>query len=288
MKLKKILVPFDFTDASFNSLEIAAQLAQRDQATVSIIYVVDVPVGGGTSENSMTGSLVGIGSFIDHPHDAKEEEGALLLHMVPRVRERYETIKEKYAETNFEEHIKPDSYQRHLYKFITEEKADLTILKTSEASDVGHSKAAEIIRHSPNPVMTIHEQSADFHPKNIVFESDFEEIDDKQITYLKYFHEIFGAEIHFLKIVTPGFFLFTKDVYPNMEKFAKRVGINDYRLHILNASSVEQGILDFTHMHDDAELIIKTSHAHSKLTKWLYSSSVESIAIHADVPIITI
>ncbi len=287
MKFSKIIVPFDFTKASFNSLEIAAQLAEKDKATVSVIYVVDIPVGGSLATDSMAGSLVGIGKFIDHPHDEKEEIGAMLLHMVPKVRERYETLKEKYAHTNFEEHVKPDSYQRHLYKFITNEKADLTVLKTSESSDVGHSKAAEIIRHSPNPVMTIHGQTADFQPKNIVFESDFENVTAQQIAYLKHFQELYNAKVHLLKVITPSLFSFTKDVYPAMEQFAQKAALSNLEYHIVNAHSMEEGVLDFTHL-QEAELIIKTNHAHSQLTKWLYGSAIESLAIHADVPILTL
>ncbi len=287
MEFNKIIVPFDFTDASFNALEIAAQLAQKDNATVAIIYVVDIPKSRGISVDSMSGSLGGIGTFIDHPHDEKEEEGALLLHMVPNVRERYEIMKERYGSVKFEEHVKPDSYQRHLYKFIATEKAELTILKTSEASDVGHSKAAEIIRHSPNPVMTIHGQNVDFSPKNIVFESDFLNVDTKQITYLQHFQGLFNAKIHLLKVITPGLFSLTKDVQPAMEKFAQRANLKEASYNIINAHSIEEGVLDFIHL-NQMDLIIKTEHSHSALTKWFYSTAIESLAIHADVPILTI
>jgi len=287
MQLHKIIVPFDFTEASFNTLEIAAQLAKKDDAVVSVIYVVDVPVSTGTAVDGMTGSLGNIGTFISRPHDSEEEKGALLLHMVPQVRERYEIIKERYAHVKFEEHVKPDSYQKHLYKFITNEKADLTILKTSQASDVKSSDAAEIIRHSANPVMTIHRQDVDFHPKNIVFESDFINVDTEQINYLKYFRDLFNADIHLLKVITPSLFSTTKELRPVMENFAKEAGLDEATYHIINAHSVEEGVLDFTDL-NKADLIIKSEHSHSALTKWFYSSAIESLAIHANVPVITI
>ncbi len=287
MKIKRIIVPVDFTETSFHSIEVASQIAKKNDATVAMIYVVDIPVEQSHADTGMTGNLGNVGMAIEHPQDVSEETGGFNLHLTAEKRERLDGIKASFAGVTYEEHVKPDMYQRHLYKFITNEDADLVVLKTSGHSDPSHSKAADIIRYSPAPVLTLHSQVDEFAPKEIVFASDFRDVPARAIDFLKGIQATYGSKIHLLKIVTPGLFTHSKESYTLMDDFISRAKLENFEKHIFNASDVAEGIVDFAEV-VGGDLIIKSTHGRTGIAHWVFGSAAESVAIYAKLPVITL
>jgi len=287
MKIKRIVVPVDFSEPAFHSVEVAAQIAKKNDATVAMIYVVDIPVPQSHEDSGVTGNIGNVGVPIEHPHDADEESGGFDLHLTEEKRERLDQIKAQFPDVKFEEHVKPDMYQRHLYKFITNEPADLVVCKTSGHSDPSHSKAADIIRYSPAPVLTLHSNIDQFEPKEIVFASDFHHVPSKVIDFLKGLQQDYNAKIHLLKIVTPSLFTHSKESYKQIDDFIKRAQLENFEKHIFNASDVAEGIVDFAEV-VGGDLIVKTTHGRSGIAHWIFGSAAESVAIYAKLPVLTL
>mgnify|MGYP000911646783 CR=1 FL=1 len=69
MKINKILVPTDFSEEAGHAVDFACEIAQKVDAQVILLHIVDVPAEeGGASTNMLGGSVSGtsFGEAGDH------------------------------------------------------------------------------------------------------------------------------------------------------------------------------------------------------------------------------
>jgi nucleotide-binding universal stress UspA family protein len=147
-KLKRILVPTDFSEASFNAVRYAMRFAEQSGATMHLLYVIERPA-------------------LNHDFDS--------FPLVLPEPELTKLCKEKLlslAGTEIEELI-PVSVQvrigkpfREIVDVARETNADLIVIATQGHSGIKHvllgSTAELVVRYAPCPVLVVREHEHEF------------------------------------------------------------------------------------------------------------------------------
>ena len=148
-KLKEILVPTDFSEASMKALQYALSLAEKFGARITLIHVVKPISNSG-------GMMV--------PSEILEMKGALVKSGWKKLESLCnQTIKSAIASNTVVEVGKP--YVKIVAAAKTH-KTDLIIIATHGYTGLKHfligSTAERVVRHAPCPVLTVREPEQDF------------------------------------------------------------------------------------------------------------------------------
>jgi nucleotide-binding universal stress UspA family protein len=138
MKMKKILVPTDFSDYSSHALDWALQFAPKFDAKITLVHSIEVP------DTTISYELVS--DFLMKVRAAAEEELA----------QKAERIPTEYFGTT---HILEGTPSEELLKFAESNGYDMIIMGTHGRRGLAHlllgSTAERIIRTSKIPVLTL-------------------------------------------------------------------------------------------------------------------------------------
>ncbi|ANQ48466.1 universal stress protein [Flammeovirga sp. MY04] len=283
MKIKNILVPTDFSVEANNALEIAIQIAEKNDASLSLLHVIDVP----TINHYDSLSVFGAG-------DVGMEDPEIYNHYTNKlskvVDDKIKKIIDTYPNIKIEKHIEFDSLQRHLADFVSKEETDLIVIGSQGINGLDEllvgSNTEKIIRLSKVPVLTVKKKDEQFEPKNIVFASDFHKVNNGAIATLKLFQEIYDSKIHMVKVITPSNFEATPYSIQQLNEFAELHQFKNYEVHSFNDFSEEEGIRGFAQF-IDADMISLTTHGRTGIQHLLLGSIAEEVANHAVRPVLT-
>ncbi|WP_281614135.1 universal stress protein [Flammeovirga sp. SubArs3] len=283
MKIHNILVPTDFSPEATNALEVAVQIAKLNNASISLLHVIDIP----TINHYDSLSVFGAG-------DIGMDDPEIYSHYTTKLQEVVNNKINKIIEENpnikIEKHIEFDSLQRHLADFVVKDKTDLIIIGSQGISGLDEyligSNTEKIIRLSKVPVLTIKKQASHFAPKKIVYAADFHKVSDGAIATLKLFQSLYDATIHFVKVITPGNFEATPFSIQQLEEFAEDNKFENYEVHTFNDFSEEEGIRGFAQF-IDADMISMSTHGRTGIQHILLGSIAEEVANHAIRPVLT-
>lgn len=149
-KVDKILVPTDFSENSKNAIKYAVAYAQKFNAELIFIYVIE-PV--------IYPSDFGLGQVPINRMDleihtkAEEELKKLMENSIPK------NVKGNYV-------VKTGKPFVEIIKLAQESKCDLIIMSTHGHSGIEHilfgSTAEKVVRKSPIPVLTIRDANTKF------------------------------------------------------------------------------------------------------------------------------
>ncbi len=142
LELKKVLVPIDFTDCSLHSLGFAISLAERFQARLVILHVVEATMH--------PANHAGLSAAFDEANQ----------NLVAAARERLEDLVRRYATSKPIEILVRIG---HAHSEITDTAnalgSDLIIISTHGYTGLKHallgSTAEKVIRHASCPVITL-------------------------------------------------------------------------------------------------------------------------------------
>jgi nucleotide-binding universal stress UspA family protein len=273
--MKKILVPIDFSKPSEYAAKMAAKIAKKTGASITLIHLIELP-----------SEIVDIyyGSRFSIP------ESMLYLR---KIKEKILKFKNNF----FPEDMKVDYFIKlnnpfdGIRKYADKIDADLIIMGSK-----GHSKFEEIIigsntekivRSSKIPVIVVKRDSKKFSLKNLVFASNFKK-DNKEV-FIKFldFANIFNSKIHLLRVNTPSQFENTFDAKQKMKDFIKEYNLLKYSINIYDDTSIEKGIINFSR-EKKVDLIALSTHGRSGISHLFSRSVAKSLSEIALKPIFTV
>src|SRR5688572_22062520 len=111
LQLKRILVPVDFSDCSKKALQYALPFARQFQATLALLYVVQIPYGMGEA------GMIEIGRF----RDQMGKDGARRLAAL---------LKKEDPSIHSESIVREGSPYNEIIQLAKEKEIDLIILST--------------------------------------------------------------------------------------------------------------------------------------------------------------
>jgi nucleotide-binding universal stress UspA family protein len=273
--MKKILVPIDFSKPSEYAAKMAAKIAKKTSASITLIHLIELP-----------SEIVDIyyGSRFSIP------ESMLYLR---KIKEKILKFKNNF----FTEDMKVDYFIKlnnpfdGIRKYADKIDADLIIMGSK-----GHSKFEEIIigsntekivRSSKIPVIVVKRDSKKFSLKNLVFASNFKK-DNKEV-FIKFldFANIFNSKIHLLRVNTPSQFENTFEAKQKMKDFIKEYNLLKYSINIYDDTSIEKGIINFSR-EKKVDLIALSTHGRSGISHLFSRSVAKSLSEIALKPIFTV
>jgi|TARA_B100000795_G_scaffold207572_1_gene161047 nucleotide-binding universal stress UspA family protein len=273
--MKKILVPIDFSKPSEYAAKMAAKIAKKTGASITLIHLIELP-----------SEIVDIyyGSRFSIP------ESMLYLR---KIKEKILDFKNNF----FTEDIKVDYFIKlnnpfdGIKKYADKIDADLIIMGSR-----GHSKFEEIIigsntekivRSSKTPVIVVKRDSKKFSLKNLVFASNFKK-DNKEV-FIKFldFANAFNSKIHLLRVNTPSEFESTAESKQKIKDFIKEYNLLKYSINIYDDTSIEKGIINFSR-EKKVDLIALSTHGRSGISHLFSRSVAKSLSEIALKPIFTV
>lgn len=277
--MKKILVPVDFSKASVTAVELAADIAKRSGAGLTLLHVVEEAV---TDSYSITGEVM----------PRSTEEARFTLELIKRARKQLEKMVQdpKLSSINVEGELRMGNPYHGMRTIITEHKVDLVVMGTR-----GHTKLEEmvigsntekVVRNMRCPVLSVHNKPARYDFKNIVYATAMSKDEEVFSRIVKKTQQVYDSTVHLVRINTPGDFMRDKVVKDYMEKFAKKLQLKNYTINVYNDLTTEEGIIYFADS-IDADMICMATHGRTGFAHVMAGSLAEEVVGHSKRPVLT-
>ncbi|MHA7059861.1 universal stress protein [Aquimarina sp. M1] len=275
--MKKILVPTDFSEHSEYALQVAADIARKQQSEIIVLHML------GLSEAILTKD--------------ETQEAAEAIYYLKLAEKRFTTFldKEYLKGVKVTETVKNYKVFSEINEVASEHQIDLIVMGSHGSSGLSEvfvgSNTEKVVRTSDIPVLVIKNQIDKFDIKEVVFACDFKMENIPAYHSAKRLFDVLNTTFHLLYINLPGDqfrnshqieervqeFLLKADS-GNLENFSKVVIQNDY--------SVESGVFNYSQK-INADVIAIPTHGRRGLSHFFNGSIGEDIANHANKPVIT-
>jgi nucleotide-binding universal stress UspA family protein len=274
--IQKIIVPIDFSKHSEYALEAAANLANKHNAEILALHMLELS-----------------NALISDDTSSKNAETVFYLKLAEQ---KFNSFLDKpYLEgitvTPIVKHFKVFSEVNQVAK---EHNADMIVMGSHGTSGFKElfigSNTEKVVRHADIPVLVIkhHPILTDF--EKVVFACDFSKKSIKPYINAVHLFKTLGAKLHLVYVNLPGTgFKSTTEMEVKVADFLKTADGNTDNMenvHYVNDYSIEQGILNFAST-KGADLIAVATHGRTGLAHFFEGSISEDIANHSALPVMT-
>ena len=269
--MKKILVPIDFSDISRNALHFALSLAEKNQASVTLLNSVHFDY----YSDYQYGTFSSAKTLMDDVKDA----------MAKKMEDFMKTL-DTSVEVNMV--ISDSSLVTSVKEMVPEQGYDLIVIGTQgctglEEALIG-SNTEKIVRHSPCPVISVPSKTEVDQINRILIPLDIREIKPSFLDKVAALQKHFEAEIEFLWVKTPHNVENEESVSEELTKLIQSHGVEHFDFTIVRNVFPSDGIL--WHAEDtNADMIAMATHARRGISHWLSGSLTEDTVNHIKVPV---
>ncbi|MFI2742060.1 universal stress protein [Zhouia sp. PK063] len=270
--MKKILVPTDFSTQAANALHTAAQLAQKFNAEIYVLHVLDLPLHLTTTA----------GDNYNPPET---------LFFLKLAKQQFNTFLDKPYLKNLKvfDEIEVGNIYYGIEEAIKKFNIDFVVMGSSGSSGLQEfligSNTEKVVRHIKLPVLVIKNNIENFEINNITHACDFAEESIKSFTKAVNFANTFNAKLHILYVNTPNDFKTTREIEATIDQFLSEVTPEVYDVTIYNDDTVEQGILNFCRS-NNTDVISVSTHGRKGIAHFFNGSISEDLVNHALRPVI--
>lgn len=274
--MKKIIVPIDFSDHSEYALKVAADIAKKHKAELFLLHMLDIS-----------------DQMISITEATKRRE---LMFFIQLATKKFE----EFADKDYMKGIKITPVIKHFKVFeeidnvSKEVDADLIVMGSQGASGVkGYfvgSNTEKVVRTSEVPVLVVKSDTKNFHPKTIVFASDFNDENLNAFKTIRQFAESYNATLKMVYVNTPNaYFKNTLEIREQMRTFLNTtaISIHSSDIVIFNDYSITEGIQTAAAILD-ADMIAIPTHGRKGINKLLAGSIGEEVANTSQIPVLTV
>lgn len=272
--MENIFLAIDFTSASRNAAEYAANLAGYFGSKLTLFHSYHAPI-----TNFETG-------YIPPITDMKAESEQEMNKFKSDLESRFKGIE---IETRLDMGLAADVVEEN----AVANKADLIVMGIAGQNSIikEHlvgSVATQIAQESKIPVLIVPEHCKYTKVKNIAFACDFDKKLETNTTLLKikYFVSLFDAELEILNVMDPK-----EEI--SVEKAATDLYIEEklqntrHKTFFIYEENVDKGIIEFLE-NNKCELIITSPKKHNFFYSLFKESHTKRLAFHSPIPILTI
>ncbi|MFN8345127.1 MAG: universal stress protein [Spirosomataceae bacterium] len=266
--MKTILVPTDLSEVAEYALDVAVDIAKKQNATVILLKKIIFP----TLEYTV----------IDNEFYENKEE--FYKYLTQDSKERLQDMigKPAYQGVKFKFKIFKDN--ESLASLVTQQKADLIVMGSNGATGwkewTKGSNAEHVVRESSCPVLVVKAPTGEF--RRVVFALDFE-----NTQFIKSSLKLLDKtrlDPHFV-FVDNGMKRFDSNIlWTQMGKLAMEMGLSTYQFEIFESSTVEKGILDYAKS-VEADIIVMFTHGRKGFEHFVYGSVAEDVVNHSEVAV---
>ncbi|MEO9476133.1 MAG: universal stress protein [Cyclobacteriaceae bacterium] len=277
--MKKILVPYDFSDVAKQALNFAADLSKKSSGcSVTLINVIEQPTPD---------SIHAMGVI-----DYDPMEVVYIKQMIITMEGKMKDIMadETYKDIDLQYKIVLGQPFKEISNVITTDGVELVVMGTSGTSGAEEflvgSNAERMVRFSKCPVISISGATSVDDIQDIVFASNFHDVPESFVNHVKRLQSVFDAKLKIVKINTPSSFTSTRHDMKQMTEFVESAMIKNYELEIYNHSNEEDGIIAYA---EDigADLIALGTKQRRGVGHFINGSIAEDVVNHSKVPVWT-
>ncbi|WP_223548142.1 MULTISPECIES: universal stress protein [Aestuariivivens] len=273
--MKKIIVPIDFSEHSEYALKAAAKLAQKNNAELLVLHMLEM------SEVLLT---------------ASGENPQKVIYFLKLAEQRFDDfLKKDYLK---DVKIKPIVKHFKVFSEVNEvakkHNADIIVMGSHGASGVKEffvgSNTERVVRHSEIPVLVVKKELPEVNFEVVVYACDFSnESIESFIKATKLFDKM-KTKLYLVHVNLPNDrFRSSVEIERNVTNFLTKADGNLERLDNVSYVSdytVEEGILTFANK-VGADLIAMSTHGKKGIAHFFEGSISEDVANHATLPVMT-
>jgi nucleotide-binding universal stress UspA family protein len=278
--MKKILVPTDFSKPAVLAVEVAADIARKSRAELTLLHVVEEVYNGSIN---VEGEASYSGDWEDKIYTVKLIEKAKKQMAKMTADPKLEGIKVR-------QELRLGSPYHGMNAIITEQKVDLVVMGTSGRSGLENmiigSNTEKVVRHAHCPVLTVHNKPARKEFKDIVYATSMDKDEEVFSKIVRRTQQLYDSTIHLVRINTPGNFQRDAVVKKVMQDFAKKLQLKNYTINVFNDVTEEEGVIYFADS-IDADLIAMATHGRTGFAHVLAGSIAEDVVSHSRRPVLT-
>ncbi|MEJ1239631.1 universal stress protein [Chryseolinea sp. T2] len=278
--MKKILVPTDFSKPAGIATGVAADIAKKSGAELTLLHVVEEVVGNSLNvEGQVTA-------------DAGWEEKIFNLKLIEKAKKQMAKLSEesKFEGVRLKTELRVGTPYHGMNKIIVDKKVDLVVMGTSGRSDLEQmiigSNTEKVVRTAGCPVLTVHNKPATKEFKDIVYATSMDKDEEVFSRIVRTTQQLYNSTIHLVRINTPANFQRDVLVKKYMQDFAKRLQLKNYTINVFNDVSEEEGIIYFADS-INADLVAMSTHGRTGFAHVLAGSIAEDVVSHSRRPVLT-
>lgn len=279
--MKKILVPTDFSKPALIAIDVAADIAKKANAEVTLLHIV---------EEASAGSF-NITGEVSSPSEDWENK-IFTMRLIEKAKKQMGAAVEnlKAAGVKVRSEIQIGAPFTGMRTIITEKNVDLVVMGTAgqtklEESIIG-SNTEKVVRHAACPVLTVHRKPSSTDFKNIVYATSLSKDEEVFSRVIKRTQQLYDSTVHLVRINTPGNFQRDAVVKKAMADFAKKIQLKNFTINVFNDLTEEEGIIYFADS-IDADLIGMATHGRTGFAHVLAGSIAEDVVSHSKRPVLT-
>lgn len=269
--MKTFLVPVDFSEASKNAAEYAAQLTANINDAKIILYNVYEKVTFSSSRETEEYSRRNI------------SEGELndVKAGLP--------VSDNVTVSIVAEH---GSLIANIEKFIAANSVDIIIMGITGSSRIKKvfmgTNTLNVMRHVNTPLMIIPPDAKFNGLKNVVFTSDFKNVaDTTPFASLKALLDLFNPMLHIVNVDAEHYVELTQEYKKERAVMAGQLGSYTPEFYFLRTYDFVDGIDLFVETHN-IDAIITVPKKHNFLSKLFVTTHTKKLAYHSHLPLIAI
>lgn len=297
LKIQKIVVPLDFSEASMQALDIAVPLAHEFHSSVHLLHAFD-------TEGEFTPSEGAGGVLLDRAARRMITHRQLCaVQLAHSVRVRADDC-----------HVLPGRAAAATCDFAHDSAADLIVLssrgKTGLTRVLLGSTAESIVRHAPCPVMVVRQRagrgttaSAERVPfRTILVPVDFSESAGNAVEYaaglarkfdarLVLYHALFPHDLVMDRAVADPEWTHKLEIEPakeQLEELAQVVALQGVECDVAIGRGYPAAAICAEADRAHADLIVTSTHGYTGLKHVLIGSVAEHVVRHAGCPVLVI
>lgn len=273
--MKNILVPVDFSQCSLDAFNVAVNVAKQTEAKLNVI--ANVP----DNYRKFAAYEFPLEFLSKEVFDEWVQEKKEVLDNISAKQNIGYTI--FTTRGNLVEEVK---------QLVDENEFDLIIMGTHGASGLKQytigSNTQQIMRNVDVPVFAVKHAEEKVYFKNIVFLSNFNEVDIEPYKWTTELAAYYNAHIHLLNIDTPKFFSEIPFlVKSSMKEFQKIRPYIDSTLHYFSGFTAGAGLNNFLKK-NEVDLVVVTTRGFKGIASVLHFSVAEGIVNHFSIPVVSI
>jgi nucleotide-binding universal stress UspA family protein len=299
MKLERILVPMDFSEAADRAFQQALVLARSGGVRILVLHSLPrfipspTPMGG-----AGLSSWMDMGPLLDnYNHQLREEAAGRLEELKGRI------PKDVELETAIEDDLAPEAA---ILRRANNWNADLIAMGTLGRSGLEKllmgSVAARVLHRSERNLLLLRSESVLFDPgakpAPIVVPIDFSDHSQRALALARFLSSRYGSPLHLLHMVelvrrplTPGGLSSQLEENPGLrERYleALRDMLGETGGEVTVADGSPAGGILWWREKLGAGLVVMGSRGHSGLERLLVGSVTESVARFCEVPVVVV
>ncbi|MBS1914718.1 MAG: universal stress protein [Bacteroidetes bacterium] len=270
--MKKILVATDFSTASTNAVNYAADMAAKIYADLVVVHVATVPV-----------NISEIPVMISDEEIKRDAEN--------NIQELKKELEKRTAgKLNIETKVEIGSFFQSLKEICSEVKPYIVIIGTQGKSQIEKlflgTHAAHVLQHLTWPVMAIPPKAIFSGIKKIGLACDFNSVaKSTPVNEIKRFVTDLHAELHVVNIGRKEKYN-PELVFQSGQMEEMLVSLKpDY--HLITGEDLDRGLLDFADM-QHVDILIVLPKEHNIIEKILHKSHTKEFTKHTHVPLLAL